>query len=69
MKTVLLIAYASFSTFSAKSGQRMTHRVQATQSCGRATTGAPSRSASKTFFGQKATQMPHDLHHFLLIVI
>jgi hypothetical protein len=53
----------------AKSGQRSSQSPQPLQAGGSNKYGLPSSPIAKTFFGQKLKQMPHCLHHFLLMII
>ena len=47
----------------AKSGQCNSQKRHPVHSLGRSMTGAPMSLWPITFFGQKALQIPHDLHH------
>ena len=47
----------------AKSGQCNSQKRHPIQSSGRSITGAPISLLPITFLGQKALQIPHDLHH------
>ena len=55
-------------TSTAKSGHRSSHILQQIQSSGLSTTAFSLASSSKTFLGQKLTQIPQPLHHSLLII-
>jgi hypothetical protein len=51
----------------AKSGHLSSQSLQQIQSCGLAATTLSFSSSSRTFFGQKWTQIPHPLHQSRLM--
>jgi hypothetical protein len=63
-----MIATYSVSTSIARSGQRSSQSLQQIQSSSRAATARSDSSSSRTFLGQKATQIPQPLHQSLRIL-